>query len=165
MKFLAVSILYLVLAHQAFAENPVPAQAPAASAQITYELKNLKPMGFTYQAVSAPLAFREFMKFQNEDGVHQFLYEEALGYLSLKEMNGPQQAVSSPGLACDAEVECSNKAFCINDCHEMYYEFSNLTSVPPAPDENRCHVVSFSCTHAIPSITPASIPLAAKTGP
>jgi hypothetical protein len=117
------------------------------TARTHYELENLKPLGFSHILQPAPLSFREYLNFQNEEGIHHFIYEESPLSVPLQEIHHVQQAVHQLDYNCSAELDCDTKAFCTDTCKDMYYELSNVMPTTPTVGENHCRIVSFSCNH------------------
>ncbi len=134
-----MKILLLVLFSACFAQA-----TDTSTSSVSYDLRQLKPIGLSQYASPGSASVRLYLKFQNEAGTHYFLYEENPEYPALKDVNALQQALASPDFSCEAEVSCPSKAFCTGDCRHMYYELSNVP--PPAPfGENRCRILTFHC--------------------
>ena len=143
MRFLFVALACLLFSGATFAEAP----ATTAKQHISYELRNLRPQSFSQYYLVGMFSLRQYLKFQNESGSHQFLYEESSVYSALPEIHDMQQAISIADYSCSVDVDCDAKAFCTNGCKDMYYELSNLPSALAVADVNHCRVTYFACQH------------------
>ena len=100
-------LLLLLLQSRADAEEakpvtpPVPATAGAVTGPVTYELRGLKPAGFT-QYVGAGDAIRLYFDFQNEQGVHHIIYEEVGGSPPARTVQSLREAASAYATALEA---------------------------------------------------------------
>jgi hypothetical protein len=115
----------------------------AAANEIKYELRDLRPQGMSQYSLPGT-SFRHYLRFQNELGMHYFLYEDSVTHPPLREIAMLHSALAVTEFKCAADIVCQAKAFCTGDCRDMYYEFSNL-STPAGAGENRCRIQAFSC--------------------
>ena len=93
-----------------------------------YNLRGLAPVGFTHSETAS--AARYYFEFENEQGKHVFVYEEGANERPPRMLGTLRQAASG-GMLCAADVECSEKAQCASDCHEMYYALAPSAAAAP----------------------------------
>jgi hypothetical protein len=137
-------LLFLFLVPAALAEDPKPAAPAAPAGPITYELRDLKPAGFT-QYTGTGDAVRQYFDFKNDQGTHHVIYEEVAAAAPARTVQGLRQAAVAYDSECSMDIECASKAFCLQDCKQMYYETANAPGDAIAPDRNKCHLVYFTC--------------------
>ncbi|MGZ3653239.1 MAG: hypothetical protein ACXVB9_11450 [Bdellovibrionota bacterium] len=164
MSFLALVVLFSIPASAEDLKSPPPAAvavtvAPPAAAPVTYELRDLKPAGFT-QYVGAGDMIRQYFDFQNDLGMHHLIYEEAATAPPVRSLQGLRQASVAYDSECSMDIECSSKAFCLSDCKHMYYETANIPGDSIAPDRNKCRLIYFSCEKAAPKAVAPAAPVA-----
>lgn len=163
MKILAWLILAAAVSAEDKGSAPATSPATAASATapgapITYELRDLRPAGFT-QHVGVGDAVRQYFDFQNDQGGHHVIYEEVASAPPSRTVPALRQAAVSYESLCSMDLECTSKAFCTGDCKHMYYETANAPGDSLAPDRNKCRVLYFTCEKAgspVPSRAPGS---------
>ena len=133
-----------------------PVSEPAAiNASQVYELEGLHSVGFTEYNMPEISTLRQYMKFENADGIHTIVYDEIVTVPVLKTLNDLRQAMSSKDSLFSLEIECANQAFCTGGCKNMYYEFTNGSNESSLSGHNRCVVRNFSFVH-LPTQTNAA---------
>ncbi len=138
--------------------NPVVKVAPPVSQVVAaaqappYNLRNLKPSGFTHYSGSGDVS-RHYFEFQNGQGRHVFVYEETANARPPRVITVLRQAASTWDSSCSVDVECAGKAYCGDGCHEMYYELANLGG-DSALEKNKCKIQFLSCEN---NRVPASV--------
>jgi hypothetical protein len=150
-----VKLFLLLLPIAALADD---AKAPvAAPSPVTYELRDLRPTGFTQHAAAGDVV-RWYFDFQNDQGLHHVIYEEVGNALPARAVQSLRQASLSYESRCSLDVECATKAFCVGDCKHMYYETANAPGEVIAPDRNKCRITYFACDKAPGVPAPAPRP-------
>ena len=157
MKVLLAAMFFISISAQGAAEGQNKVATSTTSGPITYELRDLKPNGIT-QYTAAGEIIRQYYEFQNEQGTHHVIYEEVPTAPSLRTVAGLREAARIFESRCAIDIECSSKAFCINDCHNMYYEMANAPGDEKAPERNKCKVLFFSCQRQSAAPCPLETP-------
>jgi hypothetical protein len=132
--FLAAA--FLIAAASALAADATP---------VHYSLKGLRPHGISQYAVRARTAQREYIHFENEQGNHYLIYEEAPGSPPTQAMKTFRAVMGSWDMVCSLELDCKQPAFCTGSCKNLYYETSNTPEDLGLLDRNHCSLSSYHC--------------------
>jgi hypothetical protein len=120
----------------------VHADAPSVAPTV-YHLSDLRPVGTSTYPTPSPSVRRGYLRFHNKDGGHYLVVEESDEVAPIKVIGDLRQAMSQAGVVCDLDLQCKRKAFCTGKCSNMYYQISNVGTIPGETD--RCQLQSFTC--------------------
>lgn len=136
----------LVLSALLLAATSVRADDPpkVISAPVTYELRDLRPTGFT-QYTGVGEVVRQYFEFQNTEGTHHVVYEEVPSALPARTVAPLRQLANAFDSSCAMDIECSSKAFCTGECRHMYYEVANAPGDNLSPDRAKCKILYLTC--------------------
>lgn len=122
-----------------------------------YRIEQARSLGLSERKTET--GTRQFLKWQNSQGLHVFIVDEEANLPPIKELSGLRSAMAMGDSECRIEVTCPVKAFCTGTCRNMYYEFSNgpvatTTNSTPGEAKNRCMLLAIDCAKGISAAAP-----------
>ena len=125
--------------------QPSVAPPPTALQSVHYSLQGLKPLGISQYSVPSRSAQREYIHFQNEQGNHYVIYEEAAGAPPVQAIKHFREVMGRWDMVCSLDMDCKAPAFCTGTCKNLYYETSNTPEDLELLDRNHCTLISYRC--------------------